>query len=116
LGAEVSLIFTCYILAALIATTNYSYREKSDKTATTSFKMVFYATWALPVCFLLTLLLTGGLRSGVKTYLFTLLVKLILWLAGIIGAIVIGVSELFDKSLPKTLKGSDLLKNTDQVL
>lgn len=72
--------------------------------------MVFYSTLAIPISILVGVLLAGG-GAGFGI-IFTTLVKICLLLGGIIGTIVMGLLDLIDQYLPRTVKGGDLLKST----
>jgi len=106
LGIALVLIFLAYMYASLIAALNLGDRPSAAQTAENAYKLVFYASMALPVSLLITLILSG---AGFMM-LVTLLVKLVLLFGGIIGAITIGSWDLMDQLLPKSFKGSDLLK------
>lgn len=103
-------IFTCYLLASLIAVLNFSHRPSSDRTAVNSYKLVFYATLAFPVSLLLVLVFASGPGGG-KWMLFTILVKITLLVAGIVGTIALGLWDLIDRLLPRTVRGGDLLSS-----
>lgn len=109
LGTALIGIFTCYIFAAVINILNFSYRANSQQTAANASKMVFYSSLAIPISILLGVLLAGG--GGVFGMIFTTLVKISLLLGGIIGTIVMGLLDLIDQYLPRTVKGSELLKS-----
>lgn len=109
LGVVLIAIFTCYIFAAVINILNFSYRPNSQQTAANATKMIFYSTLAIPISILVGVLLAGG---GVGFgMIFTALVKICLVLGGIIGTIVMGLLDLIDQYLPRTVKGGDLLKS-----
>jgi hypothetical protein len=108
LGVLFIAIFTCYIFAAVINILNFSYRPNSEQSAANASKMVLYSTLAIPISFLLGTLSVGSGYGFVTV--FTALVKISLWLGGIIGTIVMGFLDLIDQYLPRTVKGSDLLK------
>jgi hypothetical protein len=109
LGIALIAIFTCYIFTAVINILNFSYRANSQQTAANASKMVFYSTLALPISILLGVLLAGA--GAVFGMIFTTLVKISLLLGGIIGTIVMGLLDLIDQYLPRTVKGGDLLKS-----
>lgn len=110
LGIALIAIFTLYIFAAVINIINFSYRPNSEQTAANASKMILYSTLAIPVSILIGVLLAGG---GVGFgMIFTTLVKISLLLGGIIGTIVMGLLDLIDQYLPRTVKGGDLLKST----
>jgi hypothetical protein len=109
LGLALIAIFTIYIFAAVINILNFSYRPNSQQTAANASKMVFYSTLAIPISILVGFLLAGGgVGFGI---IFTTLVKISLLLGGIIGTIVMGLLDLIDQYLPRTVKGGDLLKS-----
>ena len=102
-------IFTCYIFAAVITILNFSYRPNSQQTAVNAAKMVLYSTLAIPISILLGFIFSSG--GGGFGLVFTTLAKISLLIGGIIGTIVMGVLDLIDQYLPRTVKGGDLLKN-----
>jgi len=109
LGIVIIGIFTAYIFAAVINILNFSYRPNSQETAANGSKMVFYSTLAIPISILVGVLLAGG-GAGFGM-IFTTVVKISLLLGGIIGTIVMGLLDLIDQYLPRTVKGGDLLKS-----
>jgi hypothetical protein len=109
LGIVIIGIFTAYIFAAVINILNFSYRPNSQETAANASKMVFYSTLAIPISILVGVLLAGG-GAGFGM-IFTTVVKISLLLGGIIGTIVMGLLDLIDQYLPRTVKGGDLLKS-----
>lgn len=114
LGLTLIAIFTCYIFSAVIAITNFSSRPDSHHTSANSSKLVLYPTIALPLSIILAVLFSGG-GSIVFGAIFTSLIKLTLWIGGIIGTIVIGLLDLIDQYLPITVKGSDLMKESPSL-
>jgi hypothetical protein len=102
-------IFTAYILASIIAVINLSNGPNAQVTAVNSYKLVLYATLAFPVSIVLVVLFSGGGGGGVKFSILTMLIKITLWLGGIIGLIAAALWDLLDQTLPKPVKGSDLL-------
>ncbi len=102
-------IFTAYILASIIAVINLSNGPNVQVTAVNSYKLVLYATLAFPVTIVVVVLFSGGGGGGVKLTILTMLIKLTLWLGGIIGLIAAALWDLLDQTLPKPVKGSDLL-------
>jgi len=107
LGIALIAIFTVYIFAAVIDILNFSYRPNSQQTAANASKMVIYSTLAIPISILVGFILAGG-GFGI---ILTTLVKISLLLGGIIGTIVMGLLDLIDQFLPRTVKGGDLLKS-----
>ena len=107
LGIALIAIFTVYIFAAVIDILNFSCRPNSQQTAANAAKMVFYSTLAIPISILVGFILAGG-GFGI---IFTTVVKISLLLGGIIGTIVMGLLDLIDQFLPRTVKGGDLLKS-----
>ena len=107
LGIALIAIFTVYIFAAVINILNFSYRPNSQQTAANASKMVIYSTLAIPISILVGIILAGG-GFGI---IFTTVVKISLLLGGIIGTIVMGLLDLIDQFLPRTVKGGDLLKS-----
>lgn len=107
LGIALIAIFTAYIFAAVINILNFSYRPNSDQTAANASKMILYSTLAIPISILVGVLLAGG-GAGFGM-IFTTVVKISLLLGGIIGTFVMGLLDLIDQYLPRTLKGGDLL-------
>jgi len=114
LGITLIAIFTCYLFASLISVLNFSYKSSSEQTATNAYRLVFYASLALPVSIVLTVLFSSA-QGGMKGMIFTLMVKLTLLFGGIIGAITTGLWDLIDQLLPRTFRGGDLLNTQDQV-
>lgn len=102
-------IFTCYILASIIAIINFSSRPNAHVTAVNSYKLVLYATLALPIAIVVAVLFSGEGGGSVKFFILTLLIKLTLWLGGIICLIAAALWDLLDQALPKPVRGSDLL-------
>jgi hypothetical protein len=103
------LIFTCYIIASVIAIINFSSRPNAHVTAVNSYKLVLYATLAFPITIVVAVLFSGEGGGGVKFSILTMLIKLTLWLGGIIGLIATALWDLLDQALPKPVRGSDLL-------
>ena len=109
LGIALIAIFTAYIFAAVINIINFSYRPNSEQSATNASKMILYSTLAIPISILVGVLLAGsGIGFGM---FFTTVVKISLLLGGIIGTLVMGILDLTDQYLPRTVKGGDLLKS-----
>jgi hypothetical protein len=111
LGVALVGIFLCYIYASLIAALNLSAKPSSEQTAANAYKLVYYATIALPVSLLVILMFSG---AGLMI-LITAIIKMTLLLGGIIGAIAIGLWDLVDQFMPKTFKGSDLMEKPQPV-
>lgn len=102
-------IFTCYILASVIAIINFSSRPSAHVTAVNSYKLVLYATLALPLTIVVLVLFSSEGGGGVKFMILTLLIKLTLWMGGIITLLATALWDLLDQALPKPVRGSDLL-------
>ena len=109
LGIALIAIFTAYIFAAVINIINFSDRPNSQQTAANASKMIFFSTLAIPICILLGVIFSGG--GGGFGLVFTSVVKISLLLGGIIGTLVMGLLDLIDQYLPRTKKGSELLKS-----
>lgn len=108
LGIALVGIFLCYLYASLIAALNLGVRPSSEQTATNAYKLVYYASIALPVSILVILMFSG---AGFMV-LITSIIKVTLWMGGFIGAISLGLLDLLDQFMPKTLKGAALLENS----
>lgn len=109
LGIMLVAVFLCYMYASLIALLNLGERPSSEQTAANAYKLVYYASIALPVSFLIFMIFSG---AGFMIFV-TLLIKLVLLFGGIIGLITIGLWDLVDQFMPKTVKGSDLLEKPE---
>ncbi|MCP5107345.1 MAG: hypothetical protein GY950_28420, partial [bacterium] len=115
MGVILIAIFTAFLFASLIAIINFPASANSQGTAVNSYRLVLYGAWALPVSIMLLVMFSGDGGTGMKGSVFTLLAKLILMVGGFIALLAHGLWDLTDLSLPKPVRGSDLLKPPQQA-
>ncbi len=103
IGIELIVIFSCYIFAVIISILNLLGTLSSSKITSMSFKIVFYVTLVFPISIFIFLTFSDGVYIINKRFFVTVLIKLTLFLGGIIGLIVTGLLDLIDQSQPLKL-------------
>jgi hypothetical protein len=101
-------IISCFIYVSVIAIINITPRPNSQKTATRGYRIILYATYALPTSIFLVILFSPAAIGQSKLTVFTLLMKMTFLLSGLLGTIVAGFLDLLDQIVPSPVKGSEL--------
>lgn len=104
-------VFSVYLYAALIGIVNFKERPNAQLTATRAMKIIFYATLAFPASIVISILIMNG-PAGMKWSMLTVIIKLCLYVAGILFLLVMTLWEIIDRQLPHAVKGKFLITDT----